>query len=159
MTYIHGLSYQLILFFRSFGLGFLLGIVYDVFRTLRLIIAGKRFVVVSDVLYCALCTLTVFSFILAFNDGVFRAYILVACLLGWLVYYFALGVLAVRAASAIVRAVRGAAKAVFRVLTKPFKFIERKIGGVFVKAYGNFKKNIRKTGKKLKFNLKKHNHL
>lgn len=92
MEYIHGLNFQARLFFQSIGFGFLLGILYDTFRTLRIIISSKKaFVIFMDTAYFVLCGFLFFCFSLVLDNGEIRAYLLFGNLIGWMIYYFSLG--------------------------------------------------------------------
>ena len=61
-------SEQLTIFISSLGLGFLLGILYDVLRALRLSLTkSKGAIVFFDILYFILFGFCTFIFILALN--------------------------------------------------------------------------------------------
>ncbi len=93
MEYIHGLDFQTRLFFQSVGFGFLLGILYDVFRFVRILISEKRaFIIFMDMLYFTLCGFLIFCFALVLDNGEIRAYLLVGNLAGWLICYFSMGI-------------------------------------------------------------------
>ena len=73
MDYIQGLSVQTEIFLLSLGFGFLLGILYDIFRTMRLIISKSvTFTVIMDILYFLLCSLLIFCFNLVADSGKIR---------------------------------------------------------------------------------------
>lgn len=92
MEYIHGLNFQARLFFQSVGFGFLLGILYDAFRTVRILISSKKAVVIiMDTAYFVLCGFLIFCFSLVLDNGEIRAYLLAGNLIGWLIYYFSMG--------------------------------------------------------------------
>lgn len=153
MDYIQGVAAQTEIFLYAFGFGFLLGILYDVFRTLRMIISGsKGFTLFMDLLYFAVCTFLTFCFVLAVDSGRIRIYVAVGEILGWLVYYFSFGAIALRASNAAVSLF----KRLFSAIFKPIKRLSEKILRKFGKIEDFCKKNIRKSDKKLKFNLQKH---
>ncbi len=153
MDYIQGLSVQTEIFLLSLGFGFLLGILYDFFRTLRLIISRSAgFTVFMDMLYFTLCAFLVFCFNLVVDEGKIRLYVLFGDILGWLIYYFSLGEISLRTGNRVIIAVRS----YFSVILKPFLrlagCVERK-----KKRFVTFsEKIIRKFNKKLKFDLQKH---
>lgn len=160
MTYLKGVPEQIRLFAFAFGFGFMLGIVYDIFRTLRLIISGgKRVVFVADITYFIAAAVLNFCFVLVFNDGEMRGFILAGEALGWLVYYFSLGLLTVRAGNAVIKAVRRAVRAVFGIIAKPFLFIFRKITRKVKKITAFLSKINRKSYKKAKIYLQKQHNL
>ncbi len=153
MDYIQGLADQTEIFLYALGFGFLLGILYDVFRTLRMIISGsKGFVFFMDVLYFTVCTFLIFCFILVVDSGRIRAYVALGIILGWVVYYFSFGAIAMRVSSAVTRFFRNA----FSALFKPFEHLIKEFLKKTRKIAVFCKKNIRKSDKKAKFNLQKY---
>lgn len=152
MEYIQGLSTQTSLFLYSLGFGFLLGILYDVFRTVRMIISnGKGFVIFMDVLYFFVCGVLSFFFILVVDEGKLRIYTLLGEALGFAVYYFSLGAVAIKISAAAVKRI----KWLFSLVFKPIKFVLRKINHMSRKMMNFLKKRIKKSNKKSKFILQK----
>ena len=81
-------SEQLNLFLLSLGAGFVLGVVYDILRTIRLTISkGKAIIFIFDILYFLIFSLATFLFFLAVNKGEFRSYMIIGEILGFLFYY------------------------------------------------------------------------
>lgn len=153
MVYIQGLAEQTEIFLYSLGFGLLLGILYDVFRIPRLIfIRSKSFVFFADLLYFAICAFLTFCFIMVVDSGRVRLYVALGEILGWFIYYFSFGAIAIRVTDAAARFFRG----VFRSVSKFFKRIFDKIFIRTGKIALFFKKIIRKNNKKVKFNLQKH---
>ncbi len=153
MEYIQGLNVQTRIFFYSLGFGFLLGILYDVFRTVRLIISNsKSFVVFMDLLYFAVCAFLIFCFNMVVDSGRIRIYVVLGEILGWLIYYFSFGAIAIRAGSAVKKFIVRLANAVFKPFRRFFAFVKRKNN----RLTRFFKKIIRKNEKKTKFILQKH---
>ncbi|MBO5230802.1 MAG: spore cortex biosynthesis protein YabQ [Clostridia bacterium] len=153
MEYIQGLTAQTQIFLYSLGFGFLLGILYDVFRTLRTVISNSRgFVLFMDLLYFAVCAFLIFCFNMVVAGGQIRIYIALGELLGWLIYYFSFGAIAIKACNAVSAFV----KRFFGIIFKPVKMIIRKIGQK-TRRFANFnKKIIRKNDKKAKYILQKY---
>lgn len=153
MDYIQGIAAQTENFLYAFGFGFLLGILYDVFRTLRMIISrSKGFVLFMDLLYFAVCTFLTFCFVLIVDSGKIRVYVAFGEILGWLVYYFSFGAIAMRISNSIV----SLTKRLFLSVFNPVKRLMNKIFRKFGKFEDFCKKNIRKSDKKLKFDLQKY---
>lgn len=153
MDYIQGLAEQTEIFLYSLGFGFLLGILYDVFRTLRLIISNSRlFVFIWDLLYFAVCSFLTFCFIMVIDSGKLRIYVALGEILGWLIYYFSFGSIAMKVSNAVIRFFSRIFEAVFKPIKRIFVWFCKKIRktGVFCK------KIIRKSDKKAKFNLQKY---
>lgn len=153
MEYIQGLSVQTEIFLLSLGFGFLLGILYDIFRTLRLIISKSvSFTVFMDMLYFALCAFLIFCFNLVVDSGKIRLYVLLGDLLGWLIYYFSFGEISIKISNLVISTVRH----VFGIVSKPFMRLKRYLKRKFVKFFKFSEKIIRKFYKKAKFDLQKH---
>ncbi len=153
MDYIQGLSAQTEIFLLSLGFGFLLGILYDIFRTLRLVISrSPSFTVFMDILYFVLCAFLIFCFNLVIDSGKIRLYVLLGDLLGWMIYYFSFGEISIRISNMSVLLVRK----VFRVIFKPFSKLKSRIKRKNRKFVVFSKKILRKFNKKLKFHLQKH---
>ncbi len=114
------------LFLMSFGFGFLLGVVYDLFRIVRLTLTrGKAAVFVMDVLYFLLAGIAVFIFMLAYNSGEIRFYLLLGILLGFLIYYFTFGAFVLKWSNRIIRALRRLTRLVGRIVWAPVRGMAR----------------------------------
>jgi len=155
-NYIQGLSEQLRLFLQAFGFGFLLGILYDVFRILRLALRfGKKLTFAADVFYVLSCTFFTFFYLLAANNGQLMAFILLGEALGWLVYYFSLGPVAIRVSDAVLRAIRGTVRFLSGLILKPIRFFFRQGRRFLSFLEKKCKKIAKKVSKKIKYYLKK----
>ncbi len=146
-------SEQLNLFLLSLGLGFILGILYDILRTVRLTFGKSKILIfIFDILYFAVFSLLTFLFFLATNKGEFRSYMILGEILGWLFYYFSFGIAAKTFSEHFVKVTRKLFKTVFIVLTFPFRLIFK----LFLKIKSIFSAFFGKTSKKVKKNTKKH---
>ncbi len=151
MVYIQGLAAQTRIFFYSLGFGFLLGILYDVFRTFRLVISKSKILAfVTDIVYFSLGSFLTFCFIMVVDSGKVRLYVFFGEILGWLIWYFSFGAVALRFTNAVTSFCR-------RLIFEPIKRILRKFSRKIAKFASSSKKIIRKTDKKVKFSLQKHN--
>lgn len=156
MDYIQGLAAQTEIFLYSLGFGFLLGILYDVFRTLRLIISrAKIFTFFMDFLYFSVCAFLTFCFIMVVDSGKVRLYVALGEVLGFFIYYFSFGAIALKVSSAVTAFFRRIFFAFFSKAGRLFKRLRRKFEKIGL--FG--KKIIRKTDKKVKFNLQKHSNI
>lgn len=150
--YMLGLNTQTQYFLLGFGFGFLLGVLYDVFRILRLLLhVRKRMTVLFDILYGLLCTLLTFLYFLTFHNGKILFFVLAAELLGFLVYYFSLGVVAMRISSVVVRAL----ERFFHLLYQPFRWLFRLLHKIFHKFMKKSAAFYQKVQKNSKYHLKK----
>lgn len=131
----------------ALGLGFLLGLVYDAIRILRLCLSsGKVFVFVTDVLFVLLCSVSAFVLFLAVNDGRIRLYLVIAIVLGAVIYAFTFGELISSAAKRIAAALRK----MIHVLLTPFRFFSGKIRGMGKKIADFSGKKLKKIQNKSK---------
>lgn len=115
---------QLIIFLASIGLGFILGILYDVLRAVRLTVSKSNIlIVIFDIIYFLLFGFFTFLFILAMNKGEVRFYIPVGETLGWLFYYFSFGLAAIKITDILVKLIRGFFSLIIKLVTAPFRLI------------------------------------
>ncbi|MBQ2848700.1 MAG: spore cortex biosynthesis protein YabQ [Clostridia bacterium] len=131
----------------------MLGILYDAFRTLRMLISdSKGFIFFMDLLYFTVCAFLIFCFVLVVDSGRIRAYVILGELLGFAIYYFSFGAIAIRTSAAVISFFKKIFSAIFHPIKRTVKRIIRK----FAKIKDFCKKNIRKTDKKAKYNLQKY---
>ena len=153
MNYIQGLADQTEIFLYALGFGFLLGILYNLVKALRMINPGaKGFVFFLDMLYFVVCTFLVFCFVMVTDSGNLRIYVVFGIALGWTVCYFSFGMIFSKAVGTIIGFIRAVFAAVFR-------WSDRLILSKLRKKRKNedfCKKNARKINKKAKFNLQKY---
>jgi len=154
MDYLPDIADQTRLFLFSLGFGFALGILYDLFRVLRLLTDknGRVALLTQDILYALCCTGLSFFFFLALGDGTVRLYLLGGEILGWLVYYLSFGTVALRLSEWLVRWLRRFAAFLLRIFTAPFLWILR----MLEKAAAPLRKcriSLKKVHKNLHFGL------
>lgn len=151
MTYLVSGSQQIRIFLYAIGFGFFVGILYDIFRTLRLILTnGKRAFWVSDILFSLAAGLFTFLFALVQLDGNIRGYALFGELLGFLIYSVTFGVFFAKLSNRIVHGIYR----VFQTLAKPFLYLYRKSHKFFRKNVEKVRKKAEISAKKSKFHLK-----
>lgn len=145
---------QVWLFLYSCLLGAALGLLYDVFRILRLAFpAPAPLVLAQDLLYFALCAVATFLFVMAQNYGQLRWFILAGELIGWVVYYLTIGVMVLGASRAIIRAVVWVLQLLYRLLVAPVVAVLRWLWRL-VQGIGRLAgKMLKKCFGRLKFNL------
>lgn len=154
MEYIESLGTQTGNFLFSLGFGLIVGILYDVVRTVRLVFTdSKKALYATDFLFAVFSALATFLFCLTVTDGKIRWYIILGEAIGFSVYYFSFGVIAVRFTDKTVGFIKKFSKKLFFVISSPFiklfSFFKRKIGKIVEKT----RKNTRKAVKKSKFHL------
>lgn len=134
-------------FLLALGMGFLLGILYDIIRIIRISISrGKPAVIICDILFCALACLCTFLFCLTVNEGEIRLYLVLGEVAGFFVYYFSLGAIIFACSEKIIDFIKKLMGSVFGVILFPIKWIFGKLRKLFNKLL----KKSRKNGKNLK---------
>lgn len=69
-------------------IGAALGILYDVFKIVRLIgVNSAVSVFFQDIFFFLIATITMFSFYMQFTDGKFRIYLFIVAVLGFVIYF------------------------------------------------------------------------
>lgn len=146
-------SEQLNLFLLSLGAGFVLGIVYDILRTIRLTISrGKIIIFIFDILYFLIFSLATFLFFLAINKGEFRSYMIFGEILGFIFYYVSFGIAAKSFTDAFVKAIHTTFSFLLKIILAPFKAVFKLFSKIKCKISLFFKK----LSKKYEKNRKKH---
>ncbi|MGN0551499.1 MAG: spore cortex biosynthesis protein YabQ [Acutalibacteraceae bacterium] len=139
---------QVFLFAVIFGL--LLGVLYDLFRFLRILgLNGKIHILILDVLFLSLCACASFIFAVAFNEGEIRGFTLLAHLCGILLYRFSVGILTGKLFVLLSLFL----KRIFQLFIKGyclFVGILYSLGQIVLKKFSIKKKKISKTSCKIK---------
>lgn len=93
MRYMPTLTFQVIGFVYSAGLGFILGAFYDLIRILFYSFTGndKKLSVFRDIVYSLVCLAATFLFLLVMCDGKLMFYIFIGEGIGLFIYLYALG--------------------------------------------------------------------
>ncbi|MDR1631165.1 MAG: spore cortex biosynthesis protein YabQ [Oscillospiraceae bacterium] len=140
----------------ALGLGFLIGILYDVFRIIRLSISrGRAAVFVQDILFFFLFSGITFAFCLSQNNGEVRFYIIFAEILGFLIYYFSFGAFVIRVSDKIINALRTLFELIIKAVSFPVALLFRVLRTIYRFFVKVGQKNSKKFGKKLKFLLQR----
>lgn len=142
-------------FLFALGMGFLLGILYDLIRIIRISISrGKVAVIVCDIIFCAIACLCTFLFCLTVNEGEIRLYLVLGEVAGFFTYYFSLGAIIFSCSERIIEFIKKIMRSVFGVILFPFKWIFEKFWKVFNKLIKKSRKNTKKLKNKSNFLLK-----
>ena len=137
---------------QVFGLsclfGVVLGIYYDVFRIIRLVVRpGKKAVFFYDVLYLLSCGVFTFLFCFAVNYGEVRFYLLAGEGIGWCLYHLTLGELIMRCSAFLTGVIKRVLLFLRRHITAP---VVRLCGKIKTKAAAFSKKRREKKEAKRK---------
>lgn len=133
------------------GISLLLGIglffLYDILRIFRRILPhGAIWIGVEDFIYWLVCTGAVFVMLYQENDGMVRGFALGGVAIGMVCYYTLLSRFVIKVNVAVIRAVTGAIRKVFKVLFSPFLWIIKKI-------WRFFRKELKKVWRAVKIGL------
>ena len=108
----------------AIGVGFSLGIAYDVLRIPRLLLfSGNVAVFFHDVLFWGVSGVVTYLFILAVNFGEIRAYLLFGEIIGGVIYYTLIGTYVSRAADKVASTLKKFFSHVFKLIFLPVKRI------------------------------------
>ena len=119
---------QAVIFLYAVALGGILCAVYDVFRIIRIAFGGKiTAVFVEDIIFSIIALLLTFIFVVAFNNGELRFFVLLGELLGFTVYYFTLGRLTMSISKGIISLVKKLINLLLMPFVRLFGFLKGKI--------------------------------
>ena len=119
-------SEQLTIFLSSLGMGFLLGVLYDFLRAIRLSFTkSKVALIIFDILYFILFGVLTFLFILTLNKGEVRSYIIAGELIGAVFYYFSFGIAVIKFTDKAILVLKRFYSLVCKILLAPFRLIKR----------------------------------
>ena len=115
---------QTMSFFMACLLGAGLGLLYDLFRILRMLFVHPAMVVaVQDILYFLISAGVTFGYLLTMVDGQIRWFVLAGEGIGWVLYYCTVGDLVLQTAHSIIKWLSG----ILRWILRPFVWIGKKI--------------------------------
>lgn len=127
------------LFLMSVLMGGAFGVIYDVFRALRVIfpaLKGTIATAVCDVIFFVICGFGIYVFSLLFARGEIRGYYWIGALLGGIIYLMTAGTVVI----GIIRAVFGA---VYSVVGRIFAKIRDLLWRPIVRVYSEMRTKIR----------------
>lgn len=139
---------QLKYFVIALAVGFFMGVLYEVFRLIRLISPrGKILCFICDVLFMSLASLVSFILTVVINTGIVRWYILLGEVVGFFIYMRTIG----RVSGAIFRLIRKVIAKILWIIFTPFRLL----GRLCVKFFSKLMKKIKKFMKSLLKNRKR----
>lgn len=90
--YSFSITQQLIVFLQSFGFGFIIGIVHGLIDFIfGLFFSPKTKSIIADTVFCIIFALMLFCFVLAYNLGKLRLYLILGLCFGVVTYSLSLG--------------------------------------------------------------------
>ena len=137
-----------LLFFYSILTGAVLGVVYDIFRILRIACPPKKIgIIVQDIIFALICIITTLMFFQFFTNGALRFFVLIGEFLGFLLYYLTIGVIVIKIARVIINIV----KKIIYIVIWPFRKI---FGWIFSKLSPILNRFIQKLRKMVHCKMK-----
>ena len=122
------LSAQTAYFLWSLVLGAALGVLYDVIRAARMVLrAGKIHVLISDVVFFAVCGVITSLFSLPFNKGDVRAFILFGEAVGFSAYRLTLGSVMGKVYAFFAKKIRSFVQKIRKILQIFFNYLLKSI--------------------------------
>ena len=111
-------------FLWSIALGLVLGAIYDLIRAVRMLIrARKLHVIISDIIFFAVCGVATSLFALPFNKGDVRAFIIFGEAAGFLIYRLTLGSIMGKFYSHIAVILRTIIQKIYKIIEKIFDLL------------------------------------
>ena len=108
-------------------LGAILCAVYDVFRIIRIAFGGKTVAVfIEDILFSIIALVLTFIFVVAFNNGELRFFVLIGELIGFIAYYFTVGKLTILFSKTLISTLKKTMRFILKPLVKIFRSILKK---------------------------------
>lgn len=154
MEYIVGLSSQTRNFLFSLGFGALTGILYDILRIVRMSVSSsKKALYITDFIFVFAASVATFLFCLTVTDGQLRFYVIFGEALGFTIYYFSFGIIAVRFSTKTVEKIRSFFKKFFGLICAPFRKIFSRAAGFVKKSAFKSKKAVKESAKNAKILL------
>lgn len=149
--YLDTLAYQTREFFYSLGFGFILGILYDLTRILRLsVYNGRKKYFLFDILFAVSAAFLSMIFSLGLCRGKFAFYVVLGMTVGFAVHRLTLGQIFKQPIERFSSFIQNAFSKIFEKTETVFKLSARKI----VVSAKKFKNKDKKRKKKLKKDLK-----
>ncbi len=147
-------------FLLSLGFGFLMGILYDLVRIVRISISkSKKLILIFDLLYCIFLGFCSYIFFLVVNEGDIRGFLLLGEGIGFAIYYFSLGIVVFTASEKIVDTIKKVILKFLKIVFFPFVWVFKKLKSLLEKFAKKWNKKSKKIKNKSKFHLKLHKHL
>lgn len=127
---------ETIIFLLSCVLGMWTGVIYDVFRIIRIAFpTGKWILFAEDTLFVFVAMAFTFLFDVHFLNGYLRGFVIVGEILGFIIYYFTVGVVVFKCSKKLIFAIKSFIRWMYRIFLIPvwrlFKYICMKNHKIF----------------------------
>lgn len=149
-------SNQSIIFLQACLLGGIIGALYDVFRVLRLAFKTNKYIIlIQDLIFFILAAILTFVFLLINGDGQIRIFVIIGEILGFIIYFFTIGVIVVKSSRFIINVIKTILMFLYKILIKPFVKIFIFIFSKFRAFFNKFSIKSKKILKNRNLHLKK----
>ena len=140
------LSSQTAYFLWSLLMGAALGVLYDVVRAVRMAVhAGKIHVIISDILFFAVCGVLTSLFALPFNKGDVRGFILFGEAVGFLAYRLTIGAVMGKVYAFIARILRSLVQKIRKYFEKIFNYLLKAMGNLLYNVNAVIDKSLKRA--------------
>jgi len=147
MNYSEPLPMQLYDFLFFFGFGFLDGLLFKIIEFFRKLFGnGKRAVLIQDLFFSVLSTVLMFSFLLVYANGVVRVNLIMASILGAMVFFLTVG----KPVGKLLDTFAAFFRKAVSVLFAPLRLIFKKAGSFSKTAFARAKQKIKAPKEKRK---------
>ena len=137
------ISVQATTFLYAILLGAVLSVIYDVFRITRIAFGGRKTAVfIEDLLFSLVALVLTFVFVISFNHGELRFFVLLGELLGFVVCHITIGRIVIILSRTIIKAIKTVLGAIFRPLIRISKRFITKMKQIKKKLIKNRKKPL-----------------
>ena len=120
------MSGQVWLFLSTVAAGFVIGLVYDFFRVLRIVVTHRQWLVqLEDVIYWVAVSLLMFYFMLHQNYGEIRFFIIIGAAIGVVIYFCSISPVFIKISVAVIEFLQRVIITVLRIILTPVRFLIR----------------------------------
>ena len=124
--------------------GFLIGILFDIFRILRKSFKTKDIVTyIEDILFWIITGIFLLYSVFKFNNGEIRLYMFIAILIGVLLYMLILSSYIIKINVKIITSIKKLFQKIFNIFFKPFKKLFDKIRLMITNLFKKNQKSIK----------------
>lgn len=113
----------------------------------------------EDILFWCIAAIATFGFFLINDDGRIRIFLLAGETIGFILYYFTLGMLVLGAARRIIAAIRWVLRLIYKLLICPILCLVKKITAIFMKLEKILAFYLKKHAKNSNMHLKRYRQL
>lgn len=146
---------QCMYFFWSVLLGIVFGVLYELFRLIRITFCPNKIITaIIDIIYFMICAVLFFLYTLEYGQGMMRLFELIGAAIGLILYLITAGQAVSRILRIVITTIKRVLFFLFKWILKPFIFIGKKFYKLFGKIYAKIQKNIKNMIKNLKTPLK-----